>query len=413
MFSFFTTTYRDIFKRDLINTCCYQKGQVVRFSYRKNHITDDAKEKLQWWYKCGQNIPPQNLDTSSIIVFCEYIHEREEYRYHPIRNADIFRVKKPSDESFLIDLKLNDWFEYPSTNTPITRRKLFENLFVKNINAQVDYPETRGKSKNEEKYVIFHENESKQAKLMKQYFSKYFGDNWHKMAKYIGGLSDMKDVVYIHVESFKRIPENNIGMTFLGRGKEIIPKTTFSYPDGEINDYKTLYRGKRYDIKLSAYDAREESNDENEKGKDFNIPLEVSLEPAGDAIGPESWQGREGTTSFSYSIFVRRQQIVEHSSFRLKTPNNVWSPTLNAPVRFSPTRFSRYFIFLAILLGAIALNSGPEAYWYFTDNLPSEVANNRSPWEGHPFPVLFIQACGGFLFSYGIYAGFKRLPTSQ
>jgi len=411
MFSFFTTTYRDIFKRDLINTCCYQQGQVVRFSYRNDHITSDARKRLQRWDKCGQSLIRQNVDRKSIIVFCEYVHDWGEYRYHPIRIAEVFRVIKPSDESFLIDLKLGGWFEYPSANTTLPRRKLFENLFVKNINRKLEYPETRGKSQSQEKYVVFHEKDSKRTKIMSRCFNAYFGNHWHEMAKYVGKLSGMRDVIYVHIDSFKRLPGNRIDISIVGRGRDITPKTSFSYHDGEINSYTVLYRGKRYNIKLSVYDARETHNSENRK--DFDIPLNVSLEPAGEAIGPDSWQGREGTTSFSYSIFVRRQQIVEHSSFRLETPDDTWSPTLNAPVQFSPTAISRYSIFGAILIGVIMLNSGPEFYWYLTDNAITEVVQKTPPWQRSPFPVLLIQACGGALFAWGIYAGFKRLPTSQ
>ena len=129
MIYLFTTTKRSLYKRDLLNVCCYPDGWQIKFGYKKEYIPSQVLSNCQAILK----------GSTAVIVFCETVDENDLfYKYQPIRRGKIVNVERDFASSLTLTISLRRVFDYSQQ----TRDAQVED-FQKFIEGFEDRPQTK------------------------------------------------------------------------------------------------------------------------------------------------------------------------------------------------------------------------------------------------------------------------------
>jgi hypothetical protein len=183
MILLFTTTKRPLYKRDVLNVCCFPDDAYLRFGYQRKLIQE--------------NLQPEGgkamKGKEALIVFCEFcpgstFSEQSKHdfsiRYHPIRFVKINEANEDALGSFVLTLQLKDFFDYAS------QADLRIDAFAKCISNSNERPYTTGKEETDAKRPAHHVVE---APADCQY---HRNGNWGNLIAHTGGLRELDDCVF-------------------------------------------------------------------------------------------------------------------------------------------------------------------------------------------------------------------------
>src|SRR5947209_5171291 len=100
----FTNPLSELYRRDLLNVCCYAEGWQIEFGYRKDHVPETLLSNVD------------SLEGSPmVVVYCEpYDTDDVFYRYHPVRRGTVVKARKERDDSLTLTLEFHQVFDYLS-----------------------------------------------------------------------------------------------------------------------------------------------------------------------------------------------------------------------------------------------------------------------------------------------------------
>lgn len=101
MILLFTSSNKELYKRDLLNICCEASGTHVQFAYKYEWIPAELQS--------GNEMTGQDV----LVVFCEpFSKQPPYYRFHPIRLGKIVGAPHTEYESLNITFALGGFFSY-------------------------------------------------------------------------------------------------------------------------------------------------------------------------------------------------------------------------------------------------------------------------------------------------------------
>lgn len=139
MLYLFSSTSRELYKRNVLDGCCYPEGHVLRFRYSDNFVQDLVKEK-----------PNRLLQEKGLMIFADSeaknpqiaipgptepsdsTTEKLEFRFYPIREITIRNIHFTADLLF-VDAELGKFVNYEISPSN-------EQLWDHSIKALPDHP---------------------------------------------------------------------------------------------------------------------------------------------------------------------------------------------------------------------------------------------------------------------------------
>lgn len=164
----FTTSTVSLYKRDLLNVCCFPDGWRIEFGYKKGYVP----EKLR------SNPKEALVGHPSVIIFCEPLDEAGVYyRYHPVRKARILDTRRDLDESLTLTLELGEAFNY-FADEHVHRIDAFQKF----IDESPDRPRTRISERSKKPNVFVRSAAAHFSNDSWQEWRTY----WHPLVAYLG-----------------------------------------------------------------------------------------------------------------------------------------------------------------------------------------------------------------------------------
>src|SRR5438445_5894798 len=101
MIYLFTTAYRDLYKRDLLNVCSFRNDTFVQFGYLRKRVPDEI-------ISAGEN---GLRGQDGVVVYCEYVDAGDlVYRYHPVRLVRIEEAPFDLARNLSLVLRMGQFF---------------------------------------------------------------------------------------------------------------------------------------------------------------------------------------------------------------------------------------------------------------------------------------------------------------
>jgi hypothetical protein len=173
----FTTTYRELYTRDLLAVCSRGIDEVVRYGYARKHFDPDLRI-------------PKDIDGElALIIFAEYRSDIREYRYHPIRYAEIGNVD-PNSISVSFDLTLRHFFALAPTGNARKSDEL-DDMFSRVTNRPLTKEQLTRDSTSKSYFILqagyeFPTNKNPDEPL-----------DWLEMIKHLSTLSDLRKTSFL------------------------------------------------------------------------------------------------------------------------------------------------------------------------------------------------------------------------
>lgn len=137
----FTTTRSGLYKRDLLNVCCFAEGWLVEFGYKSDYVPPALLQEL------GEKLDGHPV----VIVFCEPINEGDTYyRYYPIRRGVIQTSRKDLSGCLTLPIVLGQVFNYSTSDLD----RILEE-FQKFVDGSEHRPQTRKSERLSKKHSYF------------------------------------------------------------------------------------------------------------------------------------------------------------------------------------------------------------------------------------------------------------------
>lgn len=362
MILLFTTTRRALYKRDILNICCFPEDSFIRFGYKGQYIQESLKP--------NQGAAMANKD--ALIIFCEILRgtnfdtNKEDYslRYQPVRYAKIVATNEDALGAFRLTLQLKDFFNYDSQ--PDSSIRSFQDF----VNGSNERPYTMGKEMAEHKRP-----EHFAVETLGNYNYPRDG-SWEALVNHMGSLSDLTDCVFV---TCKRA----VGQS------PVLPEPKWT-KEACRPDY-SIAGGASRSLTLQLLFGSTAEN---------RAPELVVRPDVATVCGPFSRQSNDGWET-EFMIAFKGSFHAEFSTFSFRvppnTPTNPISPEWNGLIRIQPTR-GKLILAVALLMAGTALQA-------FSRELTDEFAVKPSDEL-----VDFIKLIGTFVLGLGAYFGLSKLP---
>jgi hypothetical protein len=211
-----TTTYYDLYQRDLLNVTCKNEGDRIGFSYDTKYIE-----------KKNPEAPDPELvikkGDQALIIYAEYDKQNRVYkRYHPVRYCTIEQVIRHDDSATTdVHLLLGGYFLYADgSNTLIVDN--WNKVILEDIKTK-----EKGKLKN------FIRDLDITGLSPNQGVQK--NEAWPNLVKYLGTLTDLTKCVFFQQVNPKTSTDLKV--------KDLANPTPFKWKSDTLYEIEFLVRG--------------------------------------------------------------------------------------------------------------------------------------------------------------------------
>lgn len=355
MILLFAATKHRFHQRDVLNVCCYDKGEYVRFGYERKLIETGLCKK-----------GGQKLKGKALVVFCEYIPgdngDSFSYRFHPIRFVKIVEAQEDDAGSFSIDFRLD---EYPTYESEADLNTKWLDSFQEAIEGLEQRP-TFGDENSEggggrlkRKFV---------AKASFATLDGRMDGDWVGLVKHLGKKSDLRQCLF-----YRNV--NSLHTQF----DPIHPKSTFK--SGRALTSLSVGSGQVRQLSLQVM-----------YGKDHCVrEPNLSVAGVGEAHGPLVRQASDGFY-FDYWIAVEKTMSERSGvlSLEVRSPqdNGDELSDIYGPERYSLVQVKPQWITVLSVVALLAIGS----------------------WLPDFYDSLFLKSVGAVMFGIGLLFAFRRMP---
>ena len=355
MILLFAATKHRFHQRDVLNVCCFDKGEQIRFGYKRELIDPILRDG-------GSD----SLKGDALVVFCEYIPNAEQgefsYRFHPVRYVKIVAANENENGSYGIDIKL---LGFPHYDHDSVKNKEWLDGFQTKVEGLPQRPIFSVENGNREGATVQHRFVTKPEESLLD--GQTEGD-WIGLVRHLGKKSDLKQCIfyrYVTVDA-KQFDTIHPKATF----KSNRALTSLSVTSGEIRQLslQVLY------------------------GNDHCVrEPKLSVAGIGESHGPHVRQASDGFY-FDYWIAVDRTMSRKGGVLSLEVRHHeTTNPELSdiyGPERYSLVHVKPKWFAVAIVVFLLAVGSA----------LPDFVES--SVWK----------SVGALMFALGLILAFRKMP---
>ena len=305
MLVFITSTYKDLYRRDILNVCCKQTDDLISFSYSKTQVlATDAKGK------------------EALIIFAEYKGKvSPKYIFHPVRCCTVAEaIDNTENAAFTYHLQLKDCISYQYGLAGKSKNDAFIEAFNAELKTLI--------AETVDGLIYYFRDIDIKTPLVKGAIETT--GIWPNLANYLGSLNDFANSVF-----FRQLAaEDNINFkeTDLKHRKPIKLKT------GKIYNLSFLLVAGHKVTGSGVYPTIETSENVSTQG-----PF-ISQES--NAISLKYILITKSTASKVYSSFVMKANPEASVTYPI-------SPEINSSLTITPGRWLSVGTAWLILLGLI------------------------------------------------------------
>lgn len=366
----FTTTKNSLYKRDLLNVCCFADGWVVEFGYKPDYVPVPLITN-----------PVERLDDHPVvIVFCEPVAEADiYYRYYPIRKGTIGTSRKDFSDCLTIPITLGPVFNYSSGDVD---KKIEE--FQKFVDGSDHRPQTRRSERLNKKPNIF-------VRKAEDFFPaecwQPWDRCWYSLAARMCEKKGLSDSYFVRLD-----PDGKAATPSRGRG----------FPTPVIDESGrpkwTLVAGESYELRLEV------------KTKAKPPVLIPSVTARGEllyTVGPFERQSGDGTR-VEYVLAPKRNFQQEYSLFEVRVDpdkdGNSRSSEIGGVLEITPKSSLLWATVICLVAGTatLSLDSALLEEWFGKPD-------GTTYWHGKT-ALAIAKLVGMSLVGYGTFQGFRKLP---
>lgn len=355
MILLFAATKHRFHQRDVLNVCCYDKGEYVRFGYERKLI----ETRL-----CKNG--GKKLKGKALVVFCEYIPGDDgddfSYRFHPIRFVKIVEAQEDEVGSFSIDFRLGEYPTYEGESALNTKWLDSFQEYIEGLQQRPTFGDENaegGAGRLERKFVT---------KANCPTLDGRTDGDWVGLVNHLGQKSDLRQCIfYRNVESSHT------------QFDPIYPKSTFK--SGRALTSLSVGSGQVRQLSLQVI-----------YGKDHCVrEPNLSVAGVGEAHGPLVRQASDGFY-FDYWITVEKTMSQRSGVLSLEVRNTRGSGDKHSDI-YGPERYSLVQVRpkLIAVLSVVALLAIGSALPDFAE---SEM------WK----------SVGALMFALGLLFAFRKMP---
>jgi hypothetical protein len=361
---------RPLYKRDILNVCCFASGGTVQFSYRKTLVAKSLRGG-------GEDTL---LGKEALIVFCEVARGSNNVsRYHPVRKAKI-KAAQWDDDSVTMQLELGDFFDYGKYGSDEAIERQLKD-FAEHIKTSEEQPTPpNGKER------IYVNDEPQWPRLV-------FTTKWVSLVPHMRTLEGINDAIYFCLQERNT---KHAGPTLHLHKKH--------RSDGSGTTY-CFKSGTSKDVELHAFWA---SNLDIQK----HLPIVEITDNVAKVLGPAVEQS-SAELRIRYTLQFKRTLQNETSMLTIKVPssqpNQIISPEYQAMVEVNVSRLMLYSTIALLTFGSVFISVGPDYAKGVLGYFLGVDANNF--WIERPLLIPNIcKSLGIALFAVGSFLGFNKLP---
>ncbi len=349
MIVLFTTSYRALYKRDVLNLCCFEHGAMVRFGYRGKFVAENLRP----------NRGARMKNQQAVVVFCDWQGQRDgQVIYYPLRLVHIVDVDEDVFGSFALTLELEDLFDYQGGGI---------NNYIDELQRTVSEFESRPNTTKSER----------QSERDRRYVSDEgdwpldrFNGEWGTLASRIGKCYDFRESTFFRILA--------------------PPMTTSPFPGAEwerraCRASYSLSADKRYELHLRLLPG---------SGNVFRKPECVLEGDVASVLGPFLKQSTEGIDA-DFLITTKRLFKDELSTLVVRVnpdrEGEVLSPELHGVVTIDASKKILWAAIVCLVLGG------------FLQALGLDLKDATLAW-------VVAKLSGSLLMAFGAYLGFNKLP---
>ena len=311
MIIIFSNTKYPLFKRDLLNACCRNVGEMVVFSYRQKYVQPGLG-----------NLNGQD----ALIVYLDYDPTADTYKYLPIRKVKIIHEQANTNGPILLKLRLGEMVKYHEDNTVNDQLTTAFHVEIESSQFSPKAPtqlSNLGVAQGAQGYFVASINTT----TLKN-FNGTVGDCWLDMCGYFGKKTKLSNSIFFRQE-----------VSSLDLGSK-----------SEKNEILRILSDKAYKLVFQVVVG------DNIKGGN-NYP-EILTNDNISCHGPLASQ-YQGAIRADYSIVARSSLARINTSLTIKVKRDdgsVVSPEISHLIQIRPPRFFLYSVIGLLLLGILALN---------------------------------------------------------
>ncbi len=178
MIYLFTTAFRDLYKRDLINTCSFEKDTFVQFGYLHKHVPDEISTLDENGLK----------GKGGVVVYCEYFDVGDlVYRYHPVRLVLIEKASFDRARNLSLVLRMGEFFTCGGEQDDL---KLTVDDFQTFVGKSQIRPSTLKTEREQHRPQKFLRN-------AEDWKKELFNGTWESLVNYMGELKGLDDSFFL------------------------------------------------------------------------------------------------------------------------------------------------------------------------------------------------------------------------
>ena len=370
----FTTTRNRLYKRDLLNVCCFPDDWTIEFGYKSDyvptHLSSDIQEKLD--------------GHPAVIVFCEPIDDGDTYyRYYPIRRGTIGKARKDLAGCLTIPIMLASVFNYSASDW-LPRVDGFQAF----VGGSEDRPRTlRSERLSGKKNIFIRSASSCLADDCWQPWTRY----WYALTTHFCERKGLDDAYFLRIEAAAEGGAD--------QGRDAFPRARH---DGRGRPRWLLIAGTTYNL---CCELRVGSN----AGR--AVPMVTTGSELVSVLGPFERQSGDGT-NVEFLVAPRRAFQTDYSVFKMRVEpdkdGKERSSEFGGVLEIRPRRgLLPWTLFL--LVGGTLLMSLDSA---LMDKWFGKLESASRYWNGST--VLWAaKAVGMAALSIGGYLGFRKLPIKS
>lgn len=367
MLYLFTTTYRHLFKRDLLNVCCKNEGEIIRFGYSKKYIDPTILKE-------NQSI----INRQALVVFLEY--RGKEYIPHPIRQVTIkgFEPNSDVDHSATVDIELGNYFDYSDSDEQIA--STLEN-FNQFFSAIEDHPKPKEMFKSGNSYFFLEADHVFNSITPKMALQCSNSIQWIRLYKHLKKINSLENLIF-----FRQVEDMDKKNPFIKL--DLSDKNTKPAPN-QIQ----MRSGQNYRVVFEVIFGDKEAIPIFLKSDSINI------------FGPYQKQKNDSIIESTYIISTPRSYQRSNSMLSIKVEPNEKSlgpisPEYSALIKLRPNRLLLWITIGLLILGNAMTNKDVNDFL---------VVIFQSEDIKKAFKAISYLIGYAFL-AIGFFLGFNRLP---